>query len=159
MTGRENTPETLRVILQAFAGTITPTTDDPDWNECVQRLHRGDDRARLQFVRDHDLTAEQRAFLADVVAGKVKRGDKRRHVGKAERLAAAFARAQFIDPEADDNELIRRIIKSRYDFDTGARMLRRYWKQYGRRQAKITPNLVLERELHRKFGGSLFHDW
>lgn len=110
----------------------------------VEEFERGDARALAAFVRDNALKdPNMRAYVAGVIDGTNKRGDMRKVASEGERLAEAFARAEFVRPGLPARKLIQLIAPAAPDAAEAA--LRRYWRKHGRKRATPTVSLLLER--------------
>jgi hypothetical protein len=110
----------------------------------VEAFERGDARPLADFVRDHALTdPEWRGVVADIIAGKLKRGDARKHDTRGEALARAYAVEQFLQPNATHRQIVERIAPE--DFDAALRALHRYWRKRGRKPATPSASLLLEK--------------
>lgn len=112
----------------------------------ADEYERGDARALAAVVRNNALKdPEMRAYVADVIDGNRRRGDVRKIASEGERLAIAFARAEYVHPGLPVGRIIKLIAPTAPD--AAAAALRRYWRTHGRKPATPTVSLMLERDV------------
>lgn len=135
----------MKGVLMAQKSKQTATTVHADglsagdiaWVDARWRYFRGDVRPLAELVRNHDLSAEVRAFVADILRGAVQQTDGRKAQRQTDEVIASYknmrrwnatlARHHGVESIIAEKD-IWRMLDERFGYQSGTakRTVRRY---------------------------------